>query len=365
MEFRRKCNVCGKVWCYTDSDLKRNTSNAVSSVFAAVGGIAAAVGGTTAQQHLSYDMMERSSNKIVDYEQCPSCHSKSTVLITAEELAELQLQEQFATTRVTINANATTESILKRAELFLADGDWVNANAYAENVLDTEPDNAYAYAYKLMAELRVSKMEGLAELAAPFAEKANYIKAVRFAGDELRAKLEGSNAAIENRILCEKAANYEKGMAIMNVATGELAFRNAANYFINCLDYKDASDRFDKCMAKANELKAKAIDEQNKAKQAEIKATVKKTGNVIGTVINSIVFALLLIIAIGGLVVYLSGNGEAVDVYFITGFIIAAILAFPLFGKMLSKMKNGGKGLRVLRWILVVVVIIAFSVMAV
>ena len=72
----------------------------------------------------------------------------------------------------------------------------------------------------------------------------------------------------------------------------------------------------------------------------------------------------MLLIAVCGLVVYLSGNGEAVDVYFVTGFLIAAILAFPYFGKLLSKMK-GGKALRVLRWVLVVVVIIAFSVMAV
>ncbi len=364
MEYRRRCRVCGKVWCYTDEDLRRNRSNAVSSAFAAIGGIASAVGGTTAQQHLSYDMMERTSSKVVDYDQCPSCHSKSTSIISEEEWQELQLKEQFANTHVSINANATTESILKRAEMFLQDGDWPNANAYADSVLDTEPDNAHAYTYKLMAELRVSQMSGLGKLTTPFEDRPNYVKAVKYADKELAAKLTGYNDGIKNEILRVKEEHYAKGVAIMNVAQGEMAFRNAAVEFANCGNYKDANDRYARCMQMANELKNKALQEKREAKQAQTKAAVKKTGNVIGTVINSIVFAILLLIAVAGLVVYLSGNGEAVDVYFVTGFIIAAILAFPYFGKLLSKMK-GGKALRVLRWVLVVVVIIALSVMAV
>ena len=56
MEYRLRCNVCGKVWCFSDEDLKKNQGNAALSGLAALGGIAAALGGTTAQQHLNYDM---------------------------------------------------------------------------------------------------------------------------------------------------------------------------------------------------------------------------------------------------------------------------------------------------------------------
>ena len=62
MEYRLRCNVCGKVWCFSDEDLKKNQGNAALSGLAALGGIAAALGGTTAQQHLNYDMSQRAAS---------------------------------------------------------------------------------------------------------------------------------------------------------------------------------------------------------------------------------------------------------------------------------------------------------------
>ena len=53
--------------------------------------------------------------------------------------------------------NPTVTSLLERAEMFLADGDWDNADAYCEKVLDMEPKNGTAYLYKLMAELHTRR----------------------------------------------------------------------------------------------------------------------------------------------------------------------------------------------------------------
>ena len=69
MEHRMRCKVCGKIWCFTDQDLKKNSSNSLMSGIAAIGGIASVLGGTTAQQHLNYDIMERNQAKVVDYYQ--------------------------------------------------------------------------------------------------------------------------------------------------------------------------------------------------------------------------------------------------------------------------------------------------------
>ena len=49
MEYARRCNVCGKIYCYTDQDLKNNQKNAVVETASAIGAIASIFGGTTYQ----------------------------------------------------------------------------------------------------------------------------------------------------------------------------------------------------------------------------------------------------------------------------------------------------------------------------
>ena len=82
--------------------------------------------------------------------------------------------------------NANTAPLLKRAFMFLEDGDWNSADEYCEKVLDIDPENASAYLGKLLSELRVRKQESLKDQAEPFADNNNYQKAIRFADDILR-----------------------------------------------------------------------------------------------------------------------------------------------------------------------------------
>ena len=56
-------------------------------------------------------------------------------------------------------ANTNVAPLLKRAFMFLEDGDWNSANEYCEKVLDQDPDNGEAYLGKLMAELKVDYRE--------------------------------------------------------------------------------------------------------------------------------------------------------------------------------------------------------------
>ena len=82
-----------------------------------------------------------------------------------------------------------TSPLLKRAFMFLEDGNWQEADAYCEKVLDSDPECAQGYLGKLMAELRVKRIEELKDEEQPFDESDNYVKAVRFADDKLRAQL--------------------------------------------------------------------------------------------------------------------------------------------------------------------------------
>lgn len=78
---------------------------------------------------------------------------------------------------------------VKRAFLFIEDGDWEKAESYLESVLDEDPTNAYAYIGKLMVEYKISKTGDLVNFKEVLSDNKNYQKAVRFSNEELSAKL--------------------------------------------------------------------------------------------------------------------------------------------------------------------------------
>ena len=86
-------------------------------------------------------------------------------------------------------ANANAAPLLKRAFMFLENGDFARADEFCEQVLNLDPENAEAYLGKLMAELKVNKREQLKNQSQPFDDRSNYIKAVRFGDDSLKEEL--------------------------------------------------------------------------------------------------------------------------------------------------------------------------------
>ena len=89
--------------------------------------------------------------------------------------------------------------LLKRAFMFLEDGEWDNADAYCEKVLDIDPENAEAYLGKLMAELKVTHKDFLSSCSEPFDNNKYYLKARRFGNDELLELLNNSLLSIRQR----------------------------------------------------------------------------------------------------------------------------------------------------------------------
>ena len=84
-------------------------------------------------------------------------------------VADTDSQEKTVRESVAVNSgNANEESLLKRAFMFLEDGDWSAADEYCEKVLDIDPENAMAYLGKLMAECRACRMEDLQNCEQPF-----------------------------------------------------------------------------------------------------------------------------------------------------------------------------------------------------
>lgn len=76
---------------------------------------------------------------------------------------------------------ATSQSLLKRAFLYLSDGDWENATAYLEKVLDIEPENPKAYVGKFLAANHLTQESEIAKTPKRFeVHDLNVQKALSF-----------------------------------------------------------------------------------------------------------------------------------------------------------------------------------------
>ena len=65
MEYTKKCNVCGKVFCYTDEDIRENASNSLMAGLNALGGLASLGGGTIFHTQHFTQQGDRYSDKVV------------------------------------------------------------------------------------------------------------------------------------------------------------------------------------------------------------------------------------------------------------------------------------------------------------
>lgn len=161
---------------------------------------------------------------------------------------------------VIVNNGGSAEPLLKRAFLFLEDGEWQEADGYCEKVLDMNPECAEAYLGKLMAELKIHTRDKLKNCAQPFDGSNNYQKAVRFADEKLKKSLEDCVRGIKERNRLKKCEMlYKEAMQLMAEANTEQKYLAAANTFGKITDYKDASEQQKKCHEKADGYRKEKI----------------------------------------------------------------------------------------------------------
>ena len=168
--------------------------------------------------------------------------------------------------------NNATAPLLKRAFMFLEDGDWNAANEYCEKVLDIDPECAEGYLAKLMVDLRVAKQDDLANSAEPFDENANYQKAVRFADDKVRATLTSAIDSIKSRNEATRKdmilANAEKKMAVKTIAN----YEQAIELLLTIPGWKGADEKKRKCEKIIQELREEQEISHKKAAERAKKA---------------------------------------------------------------------------------------------
>ncbi len=110
-----------------------------------------------------------------------------------------------------VSAPATNAApLLKRAFIFLEDEEWESADEYFEKVLDMDPECAEAYLGKLCVELEVTDIDELSNINDDFENGANFKKAIRFATDEAKKKIDAIIENKKNRIEEEKRKKEEQ-----------------------------------------------------------------------------------------------------------------------------------------------------------
>ena len=103
-------------------------------------------------------------------------------------------------------AATTVQSLLKRAFMFLEDGEWDSANEYAEKVLDIDPENSEAYLAKAMSDLKKRSRSSMNDVSG-IALNANIQKALRFGSGSLKNEINGyiaSTKAADDRRKAEE-----------------------------------------------------------------------------------------------------------------------------------------------------------------
>lgn len=192
-------------------------------------------------------------------------------------------KKQPINTVVVESNNTDIAPLLKRAFIFLEDGNWKDADEYCERVLDLDPENAEAYLGKLMAELKVHKQDDLAKLETSFDESDNYIKAARYANEKLRDKL---NSYLDVIRYNDDEKMYKISVDLMATAKTEEDFINLAESFELLENFKDSKELAAKCREKAEEAKKEsiylnAIKLYNSDSVTEVKKSVDKFNKII------------------------------------------------------------------------------------
>lgn len=122
---------------------------------------------------------------------------------TAEKILKPEEAAVVPDAIVTATA-ANKENLIKRAYMFLEDGEFETADTYFDKILDIDIEESRAYIGKLLAECQLKSEDEIPNLPQTITEDKNYIKALRFATPEQKARYEALNGQIVERIEDEK-----------------------------------------------------------------------------------------------------------------------------------------------------------------
>ena len=249
MEYRKKCNVCGHIWCYTDGDLKKNTMNSLTGVLGGLSTIASTFGGNAYWAFESDKLADRALRKVVDYDRCPHCGSTDVCDLKDGESTG-QSGTAFVRPSISVNENASRESLIKRIQIFMEDGDWIEAEAYCEHLLDDNPEDGDIYFLKFLIDHKAKSADDLINQKADLTKSQNYSKIEKYGTPEMKQLLKNIHATIEEK---EKDDQYLKlvkeyhNIPNTNYINTSESYQKLLERFNNFKGYKEADKYIEAC----------------------------------------------------------------------------------------------------------------------
>jgi len=239
-----RCKVCGHEFEYNGPDALDKASN----TFAAIGQIAAALGGNILTMAAANNVAKNTEYQV----KCPKCRSTNVEAVPENADSIMTSSVKVAST-ITINANASIDALLKRAEMFLEDEEWDTAIAYYNQILDADPENSIAYLGKLMADLHCRNRSELQYCKKAFDNNTNYKKAIRYGDKALNKELADCIEAIKAENERKKIKRtYDSALCQMQKADTEKEFLCTADIFKSISGYMDSEKKALECREKAN-----------------------------------------------------------------------------------------------------------------
>ncbi len=171
--------------------------------------------------------------------------------------------------------NVTIDSLLKRAYLFLEDEQFESAKEYFEKVLDAEPENADAYAGKLLVKFKCANWDSIIDKNVPLDLYEEYDKIIRFGDEALKTKVLTVNEKIKDIIdNAKKEKVYNESIIVRKDNTSFEDYYKAARKMKSISGYKDSEMLCQKYIEIGNELKKQekasiqsVVEEKSKLKR--------------------------------------------------------------------------------------------------
>lgn len=253
MEYRKICNVCHNIWCYTDNDIKENTKNAAVGALASIGSIASAIGGTRYDMYEMNKVSNSATNKIKDFNRCPYCNSADISDLSEEEFKKINKKKSSGNSGVTINSNASVDSLIKRIEIFMEDEEWDDAETYCNQALDVEPENGYLWLLKLLINAEWKFVDDkiiFNNSIRKLKDCEYYDKVQRFSKDDkdLKDKIEQINNEISEYF-------YSKAQKDIKEAETQADYEKALLSLMELDNYKDSDKLIEECKDNIKEIK--------------------------------------------------------------------------------------------------------------
>ncbi len=146
-------------------------------------------------------------------------------------------------------------ALIRRGNIALDDHEWSDAITFFEQALNTDPENSEGYLGLLLAKVETPNLSILADSLISIKDMSEYKKAIRFAPEEIRKRLEVTASQIEDHIQAEHNETlYQSAIAKMDSDSTGKTFREAAAVFSSLGEYKDSSQKASECLEKAEKI---------------------------------------------------------------------------------------------------------------